>query len=283
MKNILRVAVATAFLLGIFVLSESAQAHQPRITRNRTTVVENPEISKAYYGKLVGEPDVYRIDATAPFDLYVNVLVPDVEGQKKEVSADIYKDGVHLAGIGGPAAAWEKFYEPFGADTYWRGPEYKARASAGRYDIRVASPANDSKYALAIGEIESFSFKEQVNALATIPKLKKDFFGRSPATFIFSPIGIGYLFITLLFGAVVGFIYRALLRRFAKTPARRRVKNIGTMDRVLRFGIGIALLAAALFGSWNPLLLIFAGFSFFEAAFSWCAYYAAIGKNTCPL
>jgi hypothetical protein len=70
-------------ILALFLLPSLALAHQPRITEDRLTQVPNPEISKAYYGKLTGEPDVYVINANESFDLYVNVLVPDIAGQKK--------------------------------------------------------------------------------------------------------------------------------------------------------------------------------------------------------
>ena len=74
--------------MAIFALLPSLVfAHQPRVVINRETVVPNPEVSKAYYGKLTGEPDVYVIKASEPFDFYVNVLVPDIAGQKKDVSA----------------------------------------------------------------------------------------------------------------------------------------------------------------------------------------------------
>lgn len=94
--------------------------------------VTNPEVSKAYYGELSGEPHIYRINASEPFDLYVNVLVPDIEGQKKDVSALVIKndDTAHpLATLDGLNFKWKQFFEPFGHDTYWMGPEYK---SAGR-------------------------------------------------------------------------------------------------------------------------------------------------------
>lgn len=75
--------------IALFVLCAAslfpalAFAHQPRITESRLTEVPSPEISKAYYGKLTGEPDVYVIKATEAFDLYVNILVPDIAEQKK--------------------------------------------------------------------------------------------------------------------------------------------------------------------------------------------------------
>ncbi|MBM3192026.1 MAG: hypothetical protein FJZ63_05185, partial [Chlamydiae bacterium] len=73
----------TLSLLALFLVPAFAFAHQPRITESRQTLVPDPEISKAYYGTLTGEPDVYTIEAKEPFDLYVNVLVPDIAGQKK--------------------------------------------------------------------------------------------------------------------------------------------------------------------------------------------------------
>ncbi|MSR78889.1 MAG: hypothetical protein EXS59_01965, partial [Candidatus Taylorbacteria bacterium] len=85
----------------LFLVPAFALAHQPRITESRLTEVPSPEVSKAYYGKLTGEPDVYVINASEAFDFYVNVLVPDIAGQKKDVSAIILKDGTELAKLNG--------------------------------------------------------------------------------------------------------------------------------------------------------------------------------------
>jgi hypothetical protein len=251
--------------------------------------VPEPEISKAYYGKLMGEPDTYIIESATPFDLYVNVLVPDIPGiteQKKDVSAAVIKDGetdTPLAVIGGVNANWEKFYEPFGVSTYWRGPEYKTRAEAGRYEVHVWSSNNDSKYSLAIGEGEFFNNKEIWNALRLVPKIKSEFFEESPASFIKSPFGYGLIILMYVLALIVLVIYRAIMKRVAKNTPRGSAKNIGKSDRLLRVAIGIALLLWAITTSWNPLIIFFSGFALFEALFSWCGLYAALGKNTCPL
>lgn len=64
-------------------------------------------------------------------------------------------------------------------------------------------------------------------------------------------------------------------------------KNIGTVDRVLRFVIGLALLAVALFVMTSVFLkvvvILFAVFCFYEALASWCLFYQLIGRNTCPI
>ena len=273
-------------LLTLLLLPTLALAHQPRITESRLTQVPSPEISKAYYGERTGEPDVYVRQASEPFDLYVNVLVPDIAGQKKDISAVVIKDGnteKPLAVLDGIPFEWKKFYEPFGADTYWMGPEYKARAEAGTYEIRVWSSNNDSKYSLAIGEIEAFDGKEGMNALTIISELKKNFFEVSPISFIKSPFGWGLIVVMYLLAGIVGLIYRAILKRFAKNSPRGAPKNIGKSDRLLRLAIGAGLLLWAITTTWSPILIFFSGFAFFEAIFSWCGFYAALGKNTCPV
>ena len=279
--------VIPLLFLALFVFAPSlASAHQPRITESRLTQVPNPEISKAYYGELTGEPDVYVIKTSEPFDFYVNVLVPDIAGQKKDVSAVVIKDGnteKPLVVLDGIPFEWKKFYEPFGADTYWMGPEYKARAQAGKYEIRVWSSNNDSKYSLAIGEIEAFDGKEGLNALTVIPELKKNFFEVSPISFIKSPFGWGMIVILYLLAGIVGLVYRTILKRVAKNSHRGVAKNIGKKDRLIRIAIGVALLLWAITTSWSPILIFFSGFAFFEAIFSWCGFYAAMGKNTCPV
>jgi len=270
-------------VLVLFLLPTLTLAHQPRITESRLTQVLEPEISKAYYGELAGEPDVYTIDVNKAFDLYVNVLVPDILGQKKDVSAVVLKNGAELVVLDGLNFEWKQFYEPFGADSYWKGPEYKARAEAGTYTIRVWSGNNDSKYSLAVGEIEAFDSKEGLNALSIIPEMKRDFFNESPISFIVSPFGWGLIVIMYLFAGIVGFGYRLILKRFAKGSARGVHQNIGKGDRLLRLAIGVGLLLWAITTTWNPILIFFSGLAFFEAVFSWCGVYAVLGKNTCPV
>ncbi len=274
----------TFTMLAVFLWAPSlAFAHQPRIVESRQTTVMDPEISKAYYGKLSGEADVYVINASEAFDLYVNVLVPDIAGQKKDVSAVVLKDEKEIALLDGTNFEWKQFYEPFGADTYWMGPEYKARAEAGTYEIRVSSSNNDSKYSLAIGEIEVFDGKEGLGALTIIPELKKDFFDKSPIDFIASPFGWGLIVVMYILAFIVGFIYRAILKKFAENSSRGVARNIGKPDRLLRTIIGVALLLLGITTTWSPIIIFFSGFAFFEAIFSWCGFYAAMGKNTCPV
>ncbi len=280
------------FVVGFLFVPLFASAHQPRIVEGRQTIVQSPEISKAYYGTLTGVPDVYTITSATAFDLYVGVLVPDLAGQKKDVTATITKvddQGVKgaeiapLATLAGPSSDWKKFFEPFGHDTYWQGPEYRSRAEPGTYEIRVSSPQNDTKYSLAIGEIEAFDFKEGMNALKLVPQLKKDFFNESPIGFILSPMGWGFIVIMYVLAFIFGFIFRFIARKVAKSSPAKASKNINTQDRLIRAGLGIILLLLAILTTWNILLIFLSGFCLFEAIFSWCAFNQVIGKNTCPV
>ena len=280
MKKLL---LATAFTLLFPAL---VLAHQPRLTEEVQTVVTDPEISKAYYGELEGSPHEYAISSDKDFTLYVNILTPDIQGQQKDISAVIIKDNDSenpLTTLNGTDFKWTQFFEPFGHDSYWKGPEFKIPAEPGDYKILVSSTNNNSKYSLAIGEIESFDLKETVNAITLIPKIKSDFFEESPAGFIFSPFGLGLIFVMFVLSFAFGFLYRLILKHLTKNAVRKVHKNIGKKDRLLRAAIGIILFVWAITTSWSPLLLFFSGFTFFEAIFSWCGFYAAIGRNSCPI
>ncbi|MFZ3015499.1 MAG: DUF2892 domain-containing protein [Minisyncoccia bacterium] len=281
LKNLLFVLAALLVFVPVFVF-----AHQPRITEQKETSVIDPEISKAFYSKLQGDSQMYRINADKPFDLYVNVLVPKIKDQTTNVYAIVIKDdkmNAPIAFLDGAHFEWKRFFEPFGFDTYLKGPEYKAHVEAGKYDIYVWSANNDSKYSLAIGEKESFDWKEMKNTINLIPKIKKDFFNESPFSFIFSPIGFGYILFVYLISFIFGFIYKLAMRFFAKKSIQRVSKNINKRDRIIRAVLGVLLLILAITTAWSSILIFLSGFCIFEAIFSWCGLYAAMGKNTCSI
>ncbi len=254
-------------VIAMLFMATTAFAHQPRLNQSIETQVPDPEISKAYYGKLTGDPHIYRIFSDRPLDLYVGILVPDIVGQKKDVSASIIENGNidhPLAVLDGGSYPWKPFFEEFARDSYLSGQEFRAHVPGGRYDILVWSSNNDSKYSLAIGEIEAFDFKESWNAVHLIPQIKSGFFGKSPVGFILSPFGYGYVIFMFALSAVFGFAYRALLKKFASGTPYGRTRNIGNPDKLFRVALGIFLFAWAVSGSWSPWLLFFSGFCFFD-------------------
>lgn len=281
--RIIPTIISIILLFSIGFIYKPVFAHQPRIVESGSIQVVDPEVSKAYYGELSGEPHIYTIESRKVFNLYVGILVPDTKEPKIDVTAEIFKDNEIVETLGGSEARWTSFFEPFGQSTYWEGGEYKARVQAGEYTIKVSSANNDSKYSLAIGEIEAFDVKEALNALTIIPDLKRNFFGESPISFIKSPFGWGYILIMYILAFTFGFLYRTILKKLARGSARTVNRNIGKFDRTIRIALWLGLLIWAIFTSWNPILLFFSGFALFEAIFSWCGLYAAIGRNTRPI
>ncbi|MHC5137821.1 MAG: hypothetical protein ACYSN7_04625 [Planctomycetota bacterium] len=180
-------------------------AHQPRLVGTETVVhVSLPEISKAYYGSLSGTPVTYHIEAAEPFRLYVNTLVPVMEGIEKDVSATILKQGTVVAHLDASGHDWETFHEPFAGDDYYRGPEYVSMQDAGSYEIQVSSPDNQGKYVLAVGDVEAFPLPELIKTYAVLPRLKSEFFEKSPFSAYNNIMGI-FLggFILIVVGVVV--------------------------------------------------------------------------------
>lgn len=220
MKKLL---LSAAFLSLLFTLP--AYAHQPRIVEpGMVTEILNPEVSQAFYGELKGQPDVYRIVSDKPFKLYVGLLVPDVPEAKKDLSAEITRDGSVIRLLDGTQHEWIRFYEEFGGDWYWWGPETgpigkTAELSPnGTYEIKVFSPANLGKYSLAVGEIESFPAKEIWNTLVRLPTIKAQIFNKSPLSAFTNRIGL------FIFGPALGFLLLIGLVVFGIRRIRRGKK-----------------------------------------------------------
>ena len=216
MKNI--------YLLAILLIFTSIYGHQPRLVENKITtvnnpiIVQNPEISQAFYGELKGSPDYYLINSDKGFELYASLVVPDIKSARKDFSMAI-KSNDTLIILDAQSAKWDIFFEKFAGDNYFNGPEFDKKVGAGSYLIEVYNPDNQGKYSLAIGKIEVFPPKEAVHAIISLPKLKS-YFQKSPFTAYFNFIGIFVgVTIVILAGIIIGvvFIVRAIVRRRQKT------------------------------------------------------------------
>lgn len=128
----------------------------------------------------------------------------------------------------------------------------------------------------------SFSLGNIISPITTVPKLVRESSDVSPATLFKSPLAWGYVLVMYILAFAFGFSYRWLLKTFAKGSVRGVSSNIGKYDRAIRYAFWLGLLAWAITTTWSPWLLFFSGFALFEALFSWCGLYAALGRNTCP-
>jgi hypothetical protein len=249
---------------GLFSIGAPApaSAHKPVVVDDTTTEVVDPEISKAYYGTLSGEPQRYRIETSVAFDLYVGILVPDDGSPVKDVSTEIFRGEESLVRLGGADAAWTSFYEPFGGNDYWEGGEYRLRAEPGVYTIIVSSINNTSSYSLAIGEIEFFSWEDRINTLALLPGIQQEFFGRSPLSLLATPYGLINLLVISGAAFAVALLYRRLLRRYLLRLIGPAGHPIGWRPRV---AAAVAIFGGTIATSWSAPLLLLSGLLLFEA------------------
>jgi len=239
----------TKILLFLFVflglgLAVSASAHNPRIVGNQDIVkIQNPEISQAFYGVLQGAGQWFEIKADKDFTLYVNLLVPKINGVNTKLLFEIYKvengEQKLIANLDGETFNWSEFYEPFGGDTYLKGPQFKAQVAKGDYLVKVThchadEPAGAdetscafSKYVLVVGEQEKFSPKEIINAIYLLPTLKKDFFNKSPLTAYFNYSGLFMLGALVLLAAIV-FLVIWIIKK-----ARRKKEELTQTEKKL--------------------------------------------------
>ncbi|MGB9838782.1 hypothetical protein [Methanothermobacter sp.] len=163
-------------LLMLLILIQGAHAHQPRLVHTGEVTVKNPEVSQAFYGKLEGEPVYFKVSSGKPFRLYVNILVP-LSPDAEAVSVDIIRDGKVIGTLDGNLSSWIPYFEEFGGDSYFKGPEFNRTVEAGTYYLRVSNRNNRGSYVLAVGEAESFPPDETLNAIFLLPILKSEVFG----------------------------------------------------------------------------------------------------------
>jgi hypothetical protein len=275
-----------SLLAFAWLLPLATDAHQPKFVAEQSAVaVEAPEVSKAYYGTLNGRPATYTIDSDEPFDLYAGLTVPVGPQAETDFMLEVIAPNDETLFSAGREEPWPIFHEEFANDDYYEGPEFRLPAApAGLYVIRVGSPDNRGQYVLAVGEKEVFAPSDVVSALRVIPQLKTDFFGKSGFSFAASVFGAPLVILTVLFGALIGFVYRRILKRFKRAADKPHTahSNIGFADRLLRLALGLVLLVAGIY-FWRLGLMAAAGFVFYEAASRWCVLYSALGRNTCPL
>jgi len=268
-------------LAAIISLTPSlAFAHQPQIVTGDNVVIDNPEISKAFYDILDGHPRVYLIEEDAPFDLYINLLVPLNSNPDGRFDANVFDTVTKqkLDSLSADSVLWKPFYEDFANDWYVKGPELDQKLPAGSYSIIVSNASNHGKYVLAVGKTEQFTFSDTINSLRIIPTLKNGFFGTGAFTFAYSIIGASYLFLILIMGFILGLLTKMIL---GKLDDRKDFPKICLLGRILRAVLFfmIAWIAVLL---WMPWLNLLAGLLLYVTATGWCILCVFIDKEPKP-
>tara|TARA_B100001121_G_scaffold30501_1_gene25033 strand:+ start:323 stop:973 length:651 start_codon:yes stop_codon:yes gene_type:complete len=148
------------------------QAHQPKLI-NYSPTIDNPhdvifpEISKAYYSKLTGQPHYYVINSEDDFLFYTSILSPKINEEPSRFSLEVLDGDQNIVyKVDGSNFDWTAWYEPYARDWYWKGPEIGVESGkefqtsftidAGTYYIKVFNENNTGHYSLAVGEAEFF-------------------------------------------------------------------------------------------------------------------------------
>jgi len=239
-EKICNSGILIAILLVLFFSMSALAAHQPRldsgtnVSINNPIIVENPEISQAFYGTLRGSPDYFKINSDIPFKLYLNLLVPASPGIAGDfVSAQVLDaNGNVLITLNGTNSTWTPYFEEFGGDNYLKGPEVTQQLPAGTYFIKVFNAENRGKYNIAIGDIESFPIDESLTALVTIPLLKEQFFGKPVTKLFFEFLGL-----VLALGSIMILYVMLIKSRKSEELTELTIKVSGVLKPVMWIGI----------------------------------------------
>ncbi|MBI3631298.1 MAG: Type 1 glutamine amidotransferase-like domain-containing protein, partial [Candidatus Staskawiczbacteria bacterium] len=131
------------------------------------------------------------------------------------------------------------FYEPFGRDYYFKGPEFEKNLPAGDYKIIVFNYENKGKYVLVVGKKEEFPLTEILNIYATQPLLKLEFFKTSILEFFLTPFGLvlvgiaAFLLLIMACGVFIGFINELMESRKPKMLLLTSSGMSGTKEEIL--------------------------------------------------
>ena len=159
-------------LFILFLFCMPLQAHQPKLI-NYSPTIDNPhavifpEISKAYYSKLTGQPHYYVINSEDDFLFYTSILSPKINEEPSRFSLEVLDGDQNIVyKVDGSNFEWTAWYEPYARDWYWKGPEIGVESGkefqtsftidAGTYYIKVFNESNTGHYSLAVGEAEFF-------------------------------------------------------------------------------------------------------------------------------
>jgi len=159
-------------IITLLFFSFQLFAHQPKLityspSYNNPHEINNPEISKAFYGTLKGNDHYYKISSENNFLFYAGILSPKINDTYQWFSLDILDNNNKIIfSADGSNFDWQAWYEPYARDWYWKGPEIglesntefktSLKLKSGTYLIRVFNNDKKGHYSLAVGEAEFF-------------------------------------------------------------------------------------------------------------------------------
>ncbi len=177
-------------LILFLIFCTQIHAHKPVLNENSSYPpdapyeIEDPEISKAIYSTLSGDPHFYRIQSEEDFDFYSGILAAKIGdcALESKFSFEVLDSDFHLLYLAdGENFKWTPWYEEYGKQWYWNGPEIGQNFAsnrvfkAGTYYIKVFNNANTGQYILAVGDIEKFSLTDIVGLIFSMGEIENAF------------------------------------------------------------------------------------------------------------
>lgn len=212
-----RLAVTAVFAALFFISAPVAAAHVPVLIREASpsaaVLIDDPELSTAFYGTLTGFPHTYEIRSSEPFLLHVEVREPDVSDARDNVSGIIVMERPEggrveeVARLSSPAP-WPSEFEFWGGDRYRVGPTFEREVRSGTYRIEVSTPDNDgARYVLVVGTREELTlgYGELLGRIGDV----KAFFGKSRIALVESPFA--YVPVLIALSVLIFFVVRRRL------------------------------------------------------------------------
>ena len=149
-------------------------------------LVESPEQEKMFFGDMASFPHTYEINSIKPFNLYVEIRMPDIESSENNMAGIIIRQkgrgGVdEVVRMNPNDAEWSVVRESFENEEYRVGPIFDSELDGGIYRVEVSTPDNVEKYVLIMGKEDSNSdidYFGKVSAIADV----KEFFDKSKLT-----------------------------------------------------------------------------------------------------
>jgi hypothetical protein len=210
--------ILATLLFSVTFNAGTASAHAPVYVGTQSNItVPDAETSRAYYGELGGSPAVYTITSDKEFELYLNILSPYIPDARTDFVVTITTStGAPIALLNNTQSVWEKWYEDFGGDTYYKGPEFKQTVPAGTYIVTVSNTGNTGKYVLAPGEAEVFTLGGTPQTIHQVYLEKTLLFDKPWYSIFEGIIGKTLLSLAVLLIAVISFIAYRVRKRMRK-------------------------------------------------------------------
>jgi len=239
--EIIKSALWGIIVYGLTLLTASSAnfIFQPNLVWQQAGDISilSTDTSQAFYDELKGEPRSYTIDKDSEFDLYLNVLTPELVNGAARYSIAVYLQKAddteeQLSLLYGPTAEWKEYYESFSREYYMKGPELDKKFPAGKYRIEISSLDNIGRYVLASGKTKMWEPMGLLSLYWKLPKLKMDFFQTNIWQLVFSPLMIAIVIVVgiiLLLIAIINYIVGLIQLKIKQAEAKTILLTSGGM------------------------------------------------------